>query len=268
MKKKRSTVRSRNKKFALRAKTALWHEQPAPNNPYIAASCRCHGYDLFDLASKRRFSEVLFLLFRGELPTADKARLLEILLIGLINPGPRHPATRAAMNAGIGRTDPAHLLPIGLTVLGGHSAHVQDAMCFLRDHVDQVPERVAEECMAQAPLPDEGDWSPAPGFGSLFNGIDIVPQRLVELMMGASGNVPFLLWGNEFSKALNAGGAGWLTMGVAAAVYLELGFEPHLGAGLFQLMRAPGMLAHATEQYGKPITSMPFVDDQHYVIEN
>lgn len=92
---------------------------PSPDNPYIAEHCRCRGYDLFELVQKRSFVDIIYLLLRGELPTKDQAQLFETLLVALINPGPRHPATRAAMNAGVGKTNTAHILPIALPVLGG-----------------------------------------------------------------------------------------------------------------------------------------------------
>ena len=61
---------------------------------------------------------------------------------------------------------------------------------------------------------------------------------------------------------------GWLTTGVAAAVLTDLEFQPRLGAGIFQLLCAPGLLAHGVEMYGKPITAMPFPTDKDYIIED
>ena len=60
-------VRSRNEAFTQRTATRIWHEEPSEDNPYIAASALCHGYDLFELMEKRSFVEVFYLLFRGEL---------------------------------------------------------------------------------------------------------------------------------------------------------------------------------------------------------
>src|SRR3982750_4204076 len=119
---KHEQVRSRNEPFAQRTATRIWHEEPSGDNPYIARSALCHGYDLFELMDKRSFVDVFYLLFRGELPSKADAQLLQTLMIALINPGPRHPATRAAMNTGVGKTDPVHILPIATAVLGGQHA--------------------------------------------------------------------------------------------------------------------------------------------------
>ena len=60
---------------------------------------------------------------------------------------------------------------------------------------------------------------------------------------------------------------GWLSPGICAAVFLDLGFAPREGAGLFQLICAPGLLAHGLELADKPINSLPFLDEEKYIIE-
>ena len=55
--------------------------------------------------------------------------------------------------------------------------------------------------------------------------------------------------------------------GIAAAVFTDLGFSPRAGAGLFQLLGAPGLLAHGAELANKPVTAMPFVKDENYAIK-
>ncbi|MCI5121070.1 MAG: citrate synthase, partial [Candidatus Electrothrix sp. AUS4] len=98
MSKQKFQVQTRGEQFAKRTITQLWQEEPLAENPYLATICRCHGYDILELANKRSFIDVLFLLFQGELPDRTQGELLEVLMIALINPGPRHPATRASMN--------------------------------------------------------------------------------------------------------------------------------------------------------------------------
>lgn len=134
MTKQKFQVRKRDEQFTDRTVTRIWQEEPLPENPYLAEKCRCHGYDILELAKKRSFVDVLFLLFQGELPDPNQAQLLERLMIALVNPGPRHPATRASMNAAVGKANPAHILPTGLAVLSGAylgGEEVSAAMRFL-----------------------------------------------------------------------------------------------------------------------------------------
>ncbi|MGV1100731.1 citrate synthase [Thiovibrio sp. JS02] len=250
--------------FCHRTVTRIWQEVPSAENPYLAEQCRCHGYDVLELAQKRSFVEVVFLLFLGELPTPQQARLLSILFIAMINPGPRHPATRAVMNAAVSKTNPQHLLPIGLSVLGGAhlgGAEVLASMRFIDANLKYLPAEVAEKRLA-APRPHQGDFHPAPGFGSRFGGIEPMPGQTADLL----GSGEAMTWGAAFVEALLPHGLGWLWPGVAAACLHDLGFSPWAGAGLFQLACAPGLLAHGLELADKPITAMPFLDEEHYVL--
>jgi len=264
-------VKSRNEAFAERTATKIWQEIPSPENPYITQQAFCHGYDLLELMQKRSYVDVLYLLLRGNLPTQEERGLLETLMVGLINPGPRHPAARAAMNAGVGKTDNAHILPIALTIYGGKhlgAGEIEPAMRFLRQQRKQPPQDIAEQLLKNTQPTEEGDWHIAPGFGSRFNGIDVLPcQIALQLLdLPACGNT--LQWAHEFATALNQHGMGWLSSGLAAAVFTDLGFNPRAGAGLFQLIAAPGLLAHGVELTNKPITAMPFISDEHYLIED
>lgn len=264
----KNNVQKREENFTRRIVTKIWQEQAAPQNPYLAATCRCHGYDLMDLVNGCSVVEVFFLLFRGELPTKAQADLLEALMIGLMNPGPRHPATRAAMNAGVGKTSPAHILPIGLAVLGGDhlgGEEVMAGMRFFRKNSKSAPADLAAELFA-LPRPAEGDYHIAPGFGSRYGDIDPIPQAMASHLQVMPGSGKALRWGEQFAAALKPKGMGWLGSGVAAATFCDLGFHPRAGAGLFQLLCAPGLLAHGLEMANKPITAMPFLDEEHYVI--
>jgi citrate synthase len=262
-------VQLRDAHFAERIATRIWNEQPSAANPYIAEQCFCHGYDLFDLIRRRSFSDVVYLLLRGELPEPETARLLEATLVGLINPGPRHPATRAAMLAGVGKTDTAHMLPIALMVLGGETGakDVSASMRFIRRHAREAPAILAESLLDSKPRPAEGDWRIAPGFGSHFGGVDLIPQRMASGLMDLPASGEALRWGQAFADRVSGAGLGWLITGVAAAAFLDLGFHPRAGVGLFQLASAPGLLAHGLELSNKPITALPFVGQDRYVIE-
>lgn len=265
---RKNQVRKRDMSFANRTMTKIWQEIPSEQNPYLAEACRCHGYDILELAQKRSFSEVLFLLFQGELPTPEQARMLEFLFVSMINPGPRHPATRAAMNAGVGKTTPAHILPIGLNALGSEylgGQEVEAAIRFFRKNLRDSPNALVAECL-KGERPHKGDWHIVPGFGSRFGEIDPMPLKIIALLR-TKGSGQAISWGCSFAEALKPYGMGWLSTGVVAAVLSDLGFLPQTGAGLFQLICAPGVLAHGLELTNKPISAMPFLDEEHYVIE-
>jgi len=261
---------SARKGFAENITTRIWEEIPSEANPYIAKTSRCHGYEQLALMRNSSFVEVLYLMFRGELPTKQETELLEQLMIGLINPGPRHPATRAAMNAGIGKTDVEHILPISLSILSGAylgAGEVEGAMRFLRKNAKKDPQQIVQTLFDESIQPVEGDWHIAPGFGTHYGSIDLVPNKMAEQLAMLKGAGKILKWGNQLAHILQDNHMGWLSTGLAAAVFSDLGFQPRYGAGLYQLLSAPGLLAHGIEQANKPITDMPYLSDESYVIE-
>ncbi|MCP4278331.1 MAG: citrate synthase [Gammaproteobacteria bacterium] len=267
---KHDKVRRRDESFTDKTATRIWEEVPSADNPYLAETCRLHGYDAFELLRKRSFIDVLYLLFRSELPTRNQSKILESLMVGLINLGPRHSATRASMSAGIGKTDPLHILPIGLLALTGNhmgAGEVESCMRFLKKHQRRDPGEVALEVLAKGRDTEEEDWHPVPGFGSRFGDVDITATRLASSLLELPDAGELLRWSGEFAATLNQQSVGWLYPGVAAAVFADLGFQPRSGGGLFQLLCAPGLLAHGVELANKPFTAMPFVDDDHYIIE-
>ncbi len=270
---KRVKVQSRNEPFSARAATRIWAEQPSRDNPYITASALCHGYDLFELMEKRSFVDVFYLLFRGDLPSVAEAQLLQTLMIALINPGPRHPATRAAMNVGVGKTNPLHILPIASAVLGGEhqgGGELENAMRFLRKYQKTNPsdwESLASDLDASDEIAEETSPSATPGFGARYGGIDLLAAGIAERLVKLEAAGKALKWGDEFAKTLAPTGNGWLITGVAAAVFADLGFQPKAGGALFQLLGAPGLVAHGLEVANKPITAMPYVSDANYTIE-
>lgn len=269
-KRKDTAVRKRKDRFAEKLSTSIWQEIAGEQNPYLAESIRCHGYDVLELIRSRDYLDMFFLLFRGELPEAREKRLLEIAAMGLINPGPRHPATRAAITAAASKTHPDHFLSASLCVLSGGaggSAEVSAAMKFLRDNKQTAPDVLASRLLHQVNVNCETDRNAMPGFGSHFGGRDPIPPQWVHLVISEGLAGEYLRWAAEFSEALAAQRAGLLTTGFAAAVFMDLGLPREAGGGLFQILCLPGILAHGAEFYRKPVTSVPFLSEEDYHVE-
>ena len=267
---KRVKVESRNEAFTEKTATKIWQETPSDDNPYNAKSARCYGYDLFELMEKRSFIDVLYLLFRGELPNRDQAKLLEILMTALISPGPRHPATRAAMVTGVGKSHPVHILPISSAILGGEylgAGEIEASMKFIRKNKKKSPENVMQELnLADKNLENQKEKF-TPGFGSKNGSCDQITNNLANIIEKNAKVGDFFIWSKEFVQRLSQYDMGWLPTGLAAAILSDLGFQPRAATVFFQYLGAPGLIAHGVELSNKPITAMPYVKDSNYVIE-
>lgn len=262
--------------YSDKAQTKILLEEPSEHNAYIAKEKHLHGYNLLDLLNKKSFMEVLLLLYLGELPEQRKVKLLEKLMIGLVNLGPRHPAVKAAMVAGVSKANAEHILPIGLMALGGKgngAKEVSAAIEFLQSNIDKNPTELAENLLSHSQLNDiEGEYHVVPGFGNQYGAMDIFANNLANSIIAQPAapaqSVRYLTWAHEFATRLNKADMGWLTTGIAAAVFCELEIPSREAIGLFQIICAPGIFAQGVEQTHHPITAIPMLTDEQHEFTN
>ena len=250
-------VKHRKEAYAERYTTAIWKEQPAEDNPFVEEQLSCRGYAMHELIDQLSYSEYLYLLVKGELPSAEQAAFLNRLLIAFSHPGPRHEASRAAVLAGVGKTLPQHVLPIALLVYGGErngAGIVEKAMRFLRRQHRKPPEQVGLEALQAA------------GFGSYYGDTDRWAASLARTLASSPMPTPCLDWADaaQAMPATQDPPVGWTKATVAAAAFCDLGVMPRQGVALLQMMAAPGLLVQGLEHSNKPATVLPFVSDEHY----
>lgn len=239
--------------------TRISLEEPSKSNPYIAERRYISGYEVTELWRHCSYMDALYVLLMGELPTPSQRHLLERFMIGMLNPGPRHPAVRAAMLAGVSKTAPEHLLPIGLATGSGEQGgalEVEAAHEFINANLGRPPIETAADFLEQG--------LPIPGFGKSYGAMEPIWQHLAADLFELMPDHPVMTWCRSFSAALHSHGQGWLLPGVAAAVGLTLGIGSRETLGLFQLAIAPGVMAHGMEQTHKPISSNPLLRDDQY----
>ena len=216
------------------------------------------GYPIQDLIGRVRFPEMIWLMVRGDLPSAGQARLLEAALVASVDHGPHAPSIAIAQMAatcGIGLNN---AMASAINVLGDvHGGAGQDCM--------RLYELVRTETEKGAELPAAADAALArfisehgkivPGFGHRFHPVDPRAKPLLDLVNAAAaeGVVAggYVAIGREVEAALRRRTGKSLPMnidGATAVIFAELGFAPEMGRGLFILSRSVGILAHAWEQ--------------------
>jgi citrate synthase len=216
------------------------------------------GYPVEELIGNVRFPEMIWLMLRGELPTATQGNLLEAALVPGVDHGPHAPSIAIARMA----------VTCGLPVNG--------AMASAINVLDDIHGGAGQQCMElygeiDAEAGAAGDLVDAaeivirrhmaagekivPGFGHRFHPIDPRPAPLFKLVAKAvaEGAVAgrHAAIGKAVSDALERIKDRHIPInidGITAVIFCELGFEPELGRGLFILSRAVGILAHAWEQ--------------------
>lgn len=248
-------------------RTRIWREEAEPDNPFAAAACYCHGYDVFgDVVGKASWIEYLFLLFRGERPTRLQAKTLEDLAVALANPGPRDHGVHAAMSGGAGGSHNAACLMAALAVGAGQFGGARE-VALAMDIWTECGTSLSswKNRLKNPPQEERADVWPTlehpPGFdphgASCATPVCQLLRHLSEQSLAGT-----LRWLDEKRPDLEAIADRPLTItGIAAAALHDLGFTSSQGEMLFLLLRLPGAAVHAIEQKELGYRHFPFFQD-------
>jgi len=212
------------------------------------------GYDLAELIGNVPFPSVLYLLYTGELPEPNIAKLIDAVMVASIDHGSGAPSALAARTAISGGAPLGAAGAAGLLSLGKfHGAAVQDSM---------------EAIQSVVALSDEGDtltiaagrvvaeWRQAgrriSGFGHRqHKRKDPRLARLFDLAQEAGVSGRYLAAAQALKDALKRAVGKDLPInidGAMAAILSEVGFPSDLSNALFMVARITGILAHAQEE--------------------
>lgn len=243
--------------------TRIWLEEQEPDNPFAAKTAYCHGYDVYgELLGQARWTEMLYLLFRGEAPTDTQTRLLDTLALALANPGPRDQSVHAAMCGGVGGSTAASCLIAALAVGAGQLSGGREL--FLSMELWNACGTDLASWYTRFAMPADTTVSlwPAPAHPPGFDphGVSTATPVLQTLTCLAEiSDAPLLPWLQaHLSDLETAAGLPLALSGVAAAALVDLGFTPEQGEMLYLLLRLPGAAVHALEQKQLGYKNFPF----------
>lgn len=219
-------------------------------------SIRIRGYAIEELIGTLGFPAMIWLMLRGDLPTADQAHLLEAALVAGVDHGPQAPSiaiARMTVTCGVALNG---AVAAGVNALGDvHGGAGQQCMEVYDAVVREWDQGVTLERAVDAVLDGLGPKAYVPGFGHRFHPVDPRATRLIHLVQEAAGagtvSGRFARIGRAVEASLQRRSGRKIPMnidGATAVVFSELGFPPALGRGLFILSRSVGILAHAWEQ--------------------
>jgi citrate synthase len=233
------------------------------------------GYPIEQLIGALSYPEMVWLMLRGDLPSAPQARLLEAALVAAVDHGPQAPSiaiSRMAVTCGLPLNG---AMASAINALDDvHGGAGQQCMMLLEEIAAATPAGGVEAGQVAARIDSfiERNGKIIPGFGHRFHGVDPRAVRLMALVEQAridgvvSGRYAAI--GPLIEQVLTRRKGTPIPMNIDAAtaiIYCELGFAPPLGRGLFILSRSVGILAHAWEQSqqggrikGPMPTSIPF----------
>jgi citrate synthase len=219
---------------------------------------RLRGYAIEELIGRASFSQVIWLLLRGELPGRTQAELLDAALMAAVDHGPQAPSIAIARMAVTCGLDLNNAMASAVNVLGDvHGGAGEQAVELYQSVAALIDAGAREGDAAQAVLTEffAAGGKFVPGFGHRFHPSDPRAPRLLELVDAAardgavSGSFANIARAIENELAIRKGKRIPMNIdGATAVIYAELGFPAPLARGLFCLSRSVGILAHAWEQ--------------------
>lgn len=216
------------------------------------------GYNQRDLIEKIRYSDMVFLLLKGRLPTVKQARIFNHVLVSFCDHGVTPPSTQTArLIASSG--SPMNSAVAGALLSFGHkhagaiekamelyqskigSAHLIDDPDIDNKQIASLAIEIYKEYVLKG--------KKIPGFGHRYHKIDPRADKLIEVAINEGFIGPHLklalavqdLLAEKKNIRLNVDGAN-------AAILSDLGFDPELGLGVFIIGRVPGIIAHIREE--------------------
>ena len=216
------------------------------------------GYNQRDLIEKIRYSDMIFLLLRGRLPTLKEARIFNHVLVSFCDHGVTPPSTQTA------RLIASSGSPLNSAVAGAllsfghkHAGAIEKTMELYQSKISTArliddPD-IDNKQIASLAIEVYKDYvlkgRKVPGFGHRYHSTDPRADKLIEMaikegFIGPHLKLALAIQDLVFEKKnikLNVDGAN-------AAILSDLGFDPELGLGVFIIGRVPGIIAHIHEE--------------------
>ncbi|WP_286708834.1 citryl-CoA lyase [Methanothermobacter sp. EMTCatA1] len=232
----------------LRVKNPRWRTSITRVEPNRIVT---RGYSQEDLIGGVSFSEMVYLLIRGELPPQNVARMLEAVLVSFCDHGVTPPSTQAArMIASAG--SPVHAcIAGGLLAFGkNHAGAIERSMKLFQETVSSCD---SEDEIPDAALRLVDDHLQAnrriPGFGHRYHNADPRAVRLLELAEDYGCVGPHTSLALEVQEILlERKGVRMNVDGANAGILSDMGFDWRTGAGVFMIGRLPGLISHVYEE--------------------
>jgi citryl-CoA lyase len=211
---------------------------------------RVRGYDIVDLIGKLSFSDAVFLILKGELPTEAESEMMRGILISSIDHGVTPPSVLSARNV-LSAGNPLNAAVAGgvLTIGDVHGGAIERSARILQtwgkrsDPISVVAKELVSDFIYKKRR--------VPGFGHRLHETD---PRTVKLFQMAR-DLNFSGRHMELAQAIEAELTGSLGKklpinvdGAIAAIISDMGFDWRMGKGFFIISRAAGLVAHAYEE--------------------
>ena len=216
------------------------------------------GYNQRDLIEKIRYSDMIYLLLKGRIPSIKEGKIFNHVLVSFCDHGVTPPSTQTA------RLVASSGSPINSAVAGAllsfghkHAGAIEQTMELYQSKINSLylteDSQLDNRQIASLAIDVYNEYmqedKKIPGFGHRYHDVDPRADKLMSLaikegFVGPHIKLALALQDLVYQKKgikLNVDGAN-------AAILSDLGFDPELGLGVFMIGRIPGIIAHVHEE--------------------
>lgn len=215
------------------------------------------GRNVTSLMRTATFTDTIFLLHRGALPTDRERRMLDAILTSVADHGANAPSCATArLSASGNRQSVSANVAAGLLAIGDeHGGAGEQCMELITAGLSRAEERqmtiadVATAIVAET----RASGRRLPGLGHRVHTVDPRVEVLFELAMDGESEPPPITFMRELQRAA-AAAIKPLPInidGALAALLLVLGFPAQAGKLLFIVGRVAGLTAEVAEEYSR-----------------
>ena len=216
------------------------------------------GYNQRDLIEKIRYSDMVFLLLKGRLPSVIEGKIFNHVLVSFCDHGVTPPSTQTA------RLIASSGSPINAAVSGAllsfghkHAGAIEKTMELFQSKINSLylieDSNIDNKQIASLAIDIYNDFTiegkKIPGFGHRYHNVDPRADKLMEVVINKGFVGPHIKLALAIEDLLfEKKGIRLNVDGANAAILSDLGFTPDLGLGVFMIGRLPGIIAHIHEE--------------------
>jgi citrate synthase len=219
-----------------------------------AEKIKVRGHSIEDLIGTKSYGEVLYLVLLGTLPTSEQAKMLEAIIISVIDHGVKPPSTIAAVTvANTGASLNSSVAAGILAINKYHGGAIEDAMNAISEAVKLQKTDGLDATRAAEKTVDiyKNRGERISGFGHRYHAADPRTVRLFDFAKELKIAGKFIEQAEVLEKVLTEKSGKHLPInadGAIAACLLEMNFPPKIANGIFMIARTAGLVAHAVEE--------------------
>lgn len=232
-------------------------------------SISVRGYPVDELIGKITFSQAIYLVLKGEMPSAEVGKLIDAIFVSSVDHGASPPSVLTARTVMSTGADLNSAVAAGVLAISKyHGGAIEEGMKLFLEIARRMDAKgLDEEDAAREVLLEMKERKRrASGFGHRLHTQDPRTVKLFNLAeeLGLAGRHIRIALAVEKTLAKQMGRALPINVdGAIAAVLCDLDIPPAIGNAFFIIARVPGLVAHVHEEKSR-MKTMRKIHPQDY----